>query len=154
MTGAAGYIVYRKTGSGSFARIADIKSGTTVSYTDKTAASGTTYTYTVRAYNGNTMSAWNSTKTVKRLSDPKLTSASKVTGGINVKWNKVTGATGYIVYRKTAVSGWSRVADIKSGSTTSYTDKTAKTGTRYTYTVRAYSGSTMGDWSSVKVITR
>ncbi len=154
VTGAAGYIVYRKTGSGSFARIADIKSGTTVSYTDKTAASGTTYTYTVRAYNGNTMSAWNSTKTVKRLSDPKLTSASKVTGGINVKWNKVTGATGYIVYRKTAVSGWSRVADIKSGSTTSYTDKTAKTGTRYTYTVRAYSGSTMGDWSSVKVITR
>ena len=100
------------------------------------------------------MGDWNSTKSVKRLSDPKLTSASKVSGGINVRWTKVTGATGYIVYRKTAASGWSRVANIKSGSTTNYTDRTGKSGTRYTYTVRAYSGSTMGDWSSVKVITR
>ncbi len=154
VTGATGYIVYRKSGSGSWGRIADIKSGSTVSYIDKTAASGTTYAYTVRAYNGSTMGDWHSTKSVKRLSDPKLTSASKVSGGINVRWTKVTGATGYIVYRKTAASGWSRVANIKSGSITNYTDRTAKAGTRYTYTVRAYSGSTMGDWSSVKVITR
>ena len=154
VTGATGYIVYRKSGSGSWGRIADIKSGSTVSYIDKTAASGTTYTYTVRAYNGSTMGDWHSTKSVKRLSDPKLTSASKVSGGINVRWTKVTGATGYIVYRKSGSGSWGRIADIKSGSTVNYTDRTAKAGTTYTYTVRAYSGSTMGDWSSVKVITR
>ena len=154
VTGATGYIVYRKSGSGSWGRIADIKNGSTVSYIDKTAASGTTYTYTVRAYNGNTMGDWHSAKSVKRLSDPKLTSASKVSGGINVRWTGVTGATGYIVYRKTATSGWSRVANIKSGSTTNYTDRTGKSGMTYTYTVRAYNGNTMGDWSSVKVITR
>jgi len=154
VTGATGYIVYRKSGSGSWGRIADIKSGSTVSYIDKTAASGTTYTYTVRAYNGSTMGDWHSAKSVKRLSDPKLTSASKVSGGINVRWTRVTGATGYIVYRKSGSGSWGRIADIKSGSTVSYTDRTAKAGTTYTYTVRAYSGSTMGDWSSVKVITR
>ena len=154
VTGATGYIVYRKSGSGSWGRIADIKSGSTVSYIDKTAASGTTYTYTVRAYNGSTMGDWHSTKSVKRLSDPKLTSASKVSGGINVRWTKVTGATGYIVYRKSGSGSWGRIADIKSGSTVSYTDRTAKAGTTYTYTVRAYNGNTMGDWSSVKVITR
>ena len=154
VTGATGYIVYRKSGSGSWGRIADIKSGSTVSCIDKTAASGTTYTYTVRAYNGNTMGDWHSAKSVKRLSDPKLTSASKVSGGINVRWTGVTGATGYIVYRKSGSGSWGRIADIKSGSTVSYTDRTAKAGTTYTYTVRAYNGNTMGDWSSVKVITR
>ena len=148
VTGATGYIVYRKSGSGSWGRIADIKSGSTVSYIDRTAASGTTYAYTVRAYNGSTMGDWHSTKSVKRLSDPKLTSASKVSGGINVRWTKVTGATGYIVYRKSGSGSWGRIADIKNGSTVNYTDRTAKAGTTYTYTVRAYSGSTMGDWSS------
>ena len=154
VTGATGYIVYRKGAGKGWARIADIKNGSTVSYTDTTAASGTTYTYTVRAYNGSTMGDWHSTRSVKRLSDPKLTSASKVSGGINVRWTGVTGATGYIVYRKSGSGSWGRIADIKSGSTVNYTDRTAKAGTTYTYTVRAYSGSTMGDWSSVKVITR
>ena len=154
VTGATGYIVYRKGAGKGWGRIADIKSGSTVSYTDTTAASGTTYTYTVRAYNGSTMGDWHSTRSVKRLSDPKLTSAYKVSGGINVRWTGVTGATGYIVYRKSGSGSWGRIADIKSGSTVSYTDRTAKAGTTYTYTVRAYNGNTMGDWSSVKVITR
>ena len=154
VTGATGYIVYRKGAGKGWARIADIKNGSTVSYTDTTAASGTTYTYTVRAYNGSTMGDWHSTKSVKRLSDPKLTSASKVSGGINVRWTGVTGATGYIVYRKSGSGSWGRIADIKRGSTVSYTDRTAKAGTTYTYTVRAYSGSTMGDWSSTKTARR
>ena len=154
VTGATGYIVYRKGAGKGWGRIADIKSGSTVSYTDTTAASSTTYTYTVRAYNGSTMGDWHSAKSVKRLSDPKLTSASKVSGGINVRWTRVTGATGYIVYRKSGSGSWGRIADIKSGSTVSYTDRTAKAGTTYTYTVRAYSGSTMGDWSSTKTARR
>ena len=151
---ATGYILYRKTGSGSWSRIADIKNGSTVSYIDKTAKSGTTYTYTIRAYSGKYMSDWKTTKTIKRLADPTVSSASNITAGVQVKWSNVTGATGYIVYRKTGIGSWSRVADIKNGSTVSYTDKTAKSGTTYTYTVRAYSGSTMGDWSSTKTIKR
>ena len=154
VSGATGYILYRKTGSGSWSRIADIKNGSTVSYIDKTAKSGTTYTYTIRAYSGKYMSDWKTTKTIKRLADPTVSSASNITAGVQAKWSKVTGATGYIVYRKTGSGSWSRVADIKSGTTVSYTDKTAKSGTTYTYTVRAYSGSTMGDWSSTKTVKR
>ena len=154
ITGAAGYIVYRKTGSGAWGRIADIKSGSTTSYVDKSAKSNTTYTYTVRAYNSKYMSEWNSTKTIKRIIDPTLTSAANTTSGIQIKWNKVTGATGYIVYRKTGSAAWGRIADIKSGSTVSYTDTTAKTGTVYTYTVRAYSGDTMSYWHSTKQLRR
>ena len=154
VTDATGYILYRKTGNGSWNRIADIKNGSTVSYIDKTAKSGTTYTYTIRAYSGKYMSDWKTTKTIKRLADPTVSSASNITAGVQVKWSKVTGATGYIVYRKTGNGSWSRVADIKNGSTVSYTDKTANSGTTYTYTVKAYSGNTMGDWSSTKTVKR
>ena len=154
VTGATGYIVYRKNGSGSWSRVADIKSGSTVSYTDKTAKSGTTYTYTVRAYSGSTIGDWSSTKTVKRLADPTVSSASNITAGVQVKWAKTAGATGYIVYRKTGTGSWSRIATIKSGSTTSYTDKSAKSGTNYSYTVRAYNGSTMSDWHNSKAVKR
>ena len=152
--GATGYVVYRKTGTGSWSRLATIKSGTTTSYTDKSAKSGTNYSYTVRAYNGSTMSDWHNYKTVKRLSNPAVTSASKTSNGINVKWSKVTGATGYVVYRKTANGSWSRIANIKSGSTTSYTDTKASRGVTYIYTVRAYNGSTMSSFNSTKSARR
>ena len=94
------------------------------------------------------MSDWNSTKSLMRISDTTLTGASNITYGVQVKWSRVTGATGYIVYRKGAGKGWARIADIKNGSTVSYTDTTAASGTTYTYTVRAYNGSTMGAWQS------
>ena len=154
VTGATGYVVYRKTGTGSWSRIATIKSGSTTSYTDKSAKSGSNYSYTVRACNGSTMSDWHNSKAVKRLSNPAVTSASKTSNGINVKWSKVTGATGYVVYRKTAKGSWSRIANIKSGSTTSYTDTKASRGVTYIYTVRAYSGSTMSSFNSTKSARR
>ena len=68
--------------------------------------------------------------------------------------DKVTGATGYVVYRKTAKGSWSRIANIKSGSTTSYTDTKASKGVTYTYTVRAYNGSTMSSFNSTKSAKR
>ena len=152
--GATGYIIYRKTGTGSWNRLATIKSGSTISYTDKSAKSGTNYSYTVRACNGSTMSDWHNYKTVKRLSNPAVISASKTSNGINVRWSKVTGATGYVVYRKTAKGSWSRIANIKSGSTTSYTDTKASRGVTYIYTVRAYNGSTMSSFNSTKSAKR
>ena len=56
IAGETGYRVYRKTGSGSWQLL-----GTTTKnyFTDKNVKNGTTYTYTVRAYNGKTMSAYN-----------------------------------------------------------------------------------------------
>ncbi len=155
VTGATGYYVYRKTGSGSWAKIATIKSGSTISYLDKTAKAGTTYSYTVRAYNGSYISSYLSAgKSIRRLTQPTV-SVPKVSTGINVKWTKATGATGYYVYRKTAGKSWSRIATIKSGKTVSYVDKTAKKGTTYYYTVRAYYGSYTSSYNtSGKAIKR
>lgn len=152
--GASGYIVYRKGTSGSWTRIADVKSGSATSYTDKTASSGSTYSYTVRAYSGKTMSDWHNYKSLKRLADPKFDSAYAVKAGITLKWRKVTGAGGYILYRKAPGGSWARIADIKSGSALKYVDTTAAKGVKYSYTIRAYSGKVMSSWSSVRNISR
>ncbi len=56
VNGATGYNVYRKTGSSSWTYIGK---STTTSYVDKGARKGYTYTYTVRAYSGATLSSFN-----------------------------------------------------------------------------------------------
>ena len=64
----------------------------------------------------------------------KMVSAKVVSGGIQVTWNEADGAAKYKVYRKDAANTVWRVIATVTG--TSYTDKTAKIGTKYNYTVR------------------
>jgi hypothetical protein len=54
-------------------------------------------------------------------------------------WKKVTGATGYEVYRSTKKkSGYKKVATIKKASTVKYTKKKLKKGKTYYFKIRAY----------------
>ncbi len=129
--GAEGYIVYRKVKGGKWETLGKC---TETSYTDKTAKSGTTYYYTVRAYNGAIKSDYYGNYSVKCIATPKLSSISTTTNSIKLEWAKVSGAEKYRVYRKTETGKWEKVATVK---TTSYTDKTAKKGVKYIYTVRA-----------------
>jgi fibronectin type 3 domain-containing protein len=149
--GAVKYRVYRKNGSGSWGIIGET---TSTSYTDTTAKAGTTYTYTVRCITADgksTTSGYDSTgKTIKRLTQPTPT-VSKTSSGIKTSWSKVSGANKYYVYRKTASGGWSKIATTTS---TSYTDKTAKKGTTYYYTVKAASGSYSSSYTSSKAVKR
>lgn len=67
--------------------------------------------------------------------------AVNTASGIKVKWSKVTGATGYYVYRSTSSSSTGDlVGTVTSGSTLNYTDTStaAKSGTTYYYSVKAY----------------
>ncbi|MCD7760677.1 MAG: SH3 domain-containing protein, partial [Clostridiales bacterium] len=147
VTNATGYRVYRKVSGGSWSQIGTVSSGSTVSYTDTTASSGTSYIYTVRAVyttsSGTILSGFNSTGvTCIRLSNPSLTSATASSSGITVKWSAVTGAKGYRVYRKVSGGSWKQIATISSSATLSYTDNSGLlSGTTYIYTVRAVSGS-------------
>ena len=67
VTSAEGYVIYRKTGSGSLVRIATVTGGSVLSYIDKSAKRGTTYTYQIRAYSGNSYSAYSNAKTIKDI---------------------------------------------------------------------------------------
>lgn len=147
VSNAKGYYIYRKKYGGSFKKIKKISSGTTVKYTDKTMASGTKYVYTVRAYNGSKTSGYDKTGlTIRRLSNPAMVSASGTKSGIKVKWKKVKSAVTYEVFRKTKGGKYKKIATVKSSKLT-YTDKTAKKGKTYYYTVRACSGIYKGAYT-------
>ncbi len=147
---ASGYAVLRKTGSsGSWKRIATTES---TSYTDKSSLkNGKKYFYTVRAYKGSKSTALDHTYSASYWSSydadgvsftytkaPTLKKTTNTTSGVKVTWKKVSGAKGYAVLRKTKNG---KYKELGTTSSTSYTDKTAKAGTTYFYTVRAYRGS-------------
>jgi Leucine-rich repeat (LRR) protein len=155
VTGADGYIVYRKTGSAkNWTKIATISDASTLSYEDTAVAkkSGSTYSYTVQAYNKDangavTNSTYDTTgKSIIRLTQVTLATPVNTAKGVTVKWKKVSGSAGYIVYRKAgSAKSWTKVATVKGNKKVSYLDKKAKTnGTKYTYTVKAYYGSSVG----------
>lgn len=155
ITGAKGYYVYRKAvGEKKYTKIATIKKASTVSYTDKKAKAGTTYLYTVKAYNGSYASAIKASGEIKYLKAPVLSSTKNVSTGVTLKWKKVTGASGYYIYRKTENGSYSKVGTVKGGSTLSFTDKTVKSATIYYYTVKAYSGKSVSVYNSDGILAR
>ena len=143
VAGATKYRVYRKSGSGGWTGLADV---TATGYVDASVTSGTSYTYTVKAWNGSTWSSFDTkgvTATAAAVfSAPVLKGASAGTNGITVTWNAVSGAKKYRLYRKTGSEGWTGVTDLTG---TSYTDASVTSGRSYTYTVKAWNGSV---WSS------
>ena len=82
-------------------------------------------------------------KGVNCLDAPVLLSAATAKNGtVTVKWNKVSGATGYYVYRKQEGGSWSKLAKTTEPS---YVDKSSKkSGVKYIYTVKAYNASSKG----------
>ena len=135
--GAASYQVYRIVDFTveDYTLLGTTKSTT---FTDKTAKTGTTYTFAVKAVNANGESMTSSSYAGKLSSRPAnvtLVSAKAVSGGIQVTWKEAAGAATYKVYRKDAANpDWTALTTTATG--TSYVDKTAKAGVKYTYTVR------------------
>ncbi|MBX9232149.1 transglutaminase domain-containing protein [Coprococcus catus] len=69
---------------------------------------------------------------------PKLGKAENDTdGNIRINWSPVDGAEGYRIYRKENGKGWKGLTNVGADAV-SYTDQSGITGTKYTYTIRAY----------------
>lgn len=145
--GAKGYHIYRKTSGGSFVCIGSVSGINTLQYLDTKAQSGVTYYYTIRAYNGSSMSTHDLTgKAQLFVYTPRLGSAQSTKTGVVINYTKSGNCDGYYIYRKTQGSNWVRIATVKGASSLSFTDKSAQKGTTYIYTVRAYKGSVMSSY--------
>ena len=133
VAGAVKYRVFRKTEGGTWRKIADTAS---TSYTDRTAAKGVRYIYTVRCLDaaGAYSSSFDAAEKPFTMTEtPAITSVTNAEGGVRVVWGSVDGAVRYRVYRKTSDSGWRGIGDTAYES---FTDRTAVSGTTYSYTVR------------------
>ena len=143
ISGAAGYVVYRKTASGKWTKLTTIKKASTTSYKDKKISATTVYEYTVRAYctvNKKTVaSSYKSSGKYKSAPCKQtITSVYNVKKGLKLKWKAQKNCDGYYIYRKTGSGKYKLATTIKKGKTSTWTDKKAKKGTKYRYYVRAY----------------
>ncbi len=163
VAGAEGYIIYRSEYNSSTKKWSSwtnlgTTKASTKSFTDKTAVSGKTYRYTVRAVNGDNKSLYTASNTLLYLAEPTVTIANAKTG-IAVKWTKSGGAKGYTVYRSEynastkKWSSWKSIATTGS-SATSFTDKTTKSGSTYRYTVRAVNEKVMSTFTASATLVR
>lgn len=149
---ATNYVIYyKKQGARKWTKLKAVSSKTT-SYTHKSSKKypivvGQKYTYTVRAYNNkakkygsyNTrgLTARTLPGTVK-LKKASLNSKKTVA---TITWNKASGASHYVIFRKTGSSGWKKLGTVSS-KYLKYNDRRPVTGTKNTYTVRAYYSKT------------
>ncbi|MBR0535807.1 MAG: hypothetical protein IIX14_05455 [Clostridia bacterium] len=147
--GAKGYYVYRKIDNGNWEYYCCTSKTT---YTDKNVYNGVTYSYRVRAFRNNTVSGFSIAGiTLKRFSSPVLKAPTNNNSGITVQWNKLAGAQGYYVYRKTSSGSWKYL-----GRTTNtyFYDNNTTPGSMYTYTVKAYSNASVSSYNTAGITTR
>ena len=150
---AESYIVYRRVYNDStkkWSGWSKLKTDyTSTSYVDTTVILGTQYRYTVRAVNGDVMSKYESTATLKYNVKPTV-KISNTASGVKVTWTTAANATGYTVYRSQYSggkwSGWKNMGTAKANKT-AWTDKTVKTGVTYKYTVRAVYNNTLSSYN-------
>lgn len=68
-----------------------------------------------------------------------LTSRTATEDGVQLKWSKIAGAEGYVIYRRTSAKGKTTiVADVSAEEARSYLDTKAKSGQTYYYYIKAY----------------
>ncbi len=147
--GAAGYNIYRKTGSRDWVLIKTTENNSSFSYIDKTVKSGRKYTYSVQAYYSKTKSAFNKTGVSQyHIETPEVTSKNS-NAGIKLSWDEISYAEKYIVYRK--ASGEKKWTKITSTENLTFTDKNVKKGETYTYAVKAYGKSTTSNYKAVTI---
>ena len=156
VSGAAKYEVYRaRSKDGDY-----IKYSTTTgtSYTNTSyIENGNTYYYKVRALDANgTAGAWSSVVSVtykQTLPAPTVTGGNDAQGRPTLKWNAVSGAAKYEVYRARSMNGDYIKYSTVTG--TSYTNISyIENGNTYYYKVRALDANgTAGPWSDVVAVT-
>ena len=147
VSGAAKYGLWRSENgvNGTYKWIAN---PTVPHFTDTSVESGKTYYYRVTAMtNGGTASDRSDAIGITYVSTPDITSRRNVAAGVELSWNKIPGATGYAIYRKSfdGDDAWVRIATISGNSTFSWTDTSMKNnnGEICRYTIRALAGSNM-----------
>lgn len=136
-SGASGYRIYQRKND-KWVKLKTVSSSTKT-YTVKNLKAGSTYSFAVKPYvKATSGTVWGTLKsvkaTIKDTTKAKFTSHTAGATAINLKWAKVSGATGYRVYQYKSKK-WTKLKDTSS---TSYKVTKLKSNTSYSFKVRAY----------------
>lgn len=133
-----------------------LKSTKNRSYTDENVSSGKTYQYKVRCYwtIGGTNYYGNYSSVVSVTTPPAkvsgVSTAVRSSTYLTLSWDKVSGASGYRIYKyNTSSKSYEKVTTISKGSTVSYKITGLTVATEYQFKVRAYKKTDTGTlWGS------
>ena len=137
-----GYQIYRSANNKTWKKVATINKSK-VSYTNKNLTTGKKYYYKIRAYKksgrktnySKFSKVYNATPKLSKVSISSITTTSNQA---KLKWKKVSGASGYIVYRANTKNGKYKKITTKNSKTLSYTNQKLTYGKTYYYKIRAY----------------
>lgn len=145
---ASGYIVLRKKDGCEWKRICRIFHNRENFFKDIDIEAGKTYAYTICAFrkmeDQEIESDHDETGLVRqavrgnKLKTPKLLSIRQQGTGIEIVWESVRKADGYIIMRKTDKGTYKRIKRIKDSNQNSYADMKISQGHTYSYSVRAF----------------
>lgn len=148
------YAVYRKNESGKWVKLYTTKNNSTFSYTDKSVASGSSYTYTVIAFYKKSNSSYDANGiTATFFAPPYINSAKCVGNSILISWDSLSGAESYIVYKKELGGKYSKIATVKA-NVLSFTDSNIEKDKVYVYAMKAKSTSGVVSGKSNEKIKR
>ncbi len=151
----SGYNILRSTDGKSFAAIANVSGGSTNSFTDVSVAPHKAYWYKVQAVSGSRGSALSSGASVTTApAAPTGLVASNSGSGVRLTWADSNGSgVGYLVLRATEGGQYTTIAQLKAGSSKSYTDASTAAATSYIYVVEAMAGSQVSGASNPEGVT-
>lgn len=149
-----GYRVYRYDADQD--KYVYLKSTASRKYTDEDVTSGKTYQYKVRCYwtIGGTNYYGNYSSVVSVTTPPAkvsgVSTAVRSSTYLTLSWDKVSGASGYRIYKyNTSSKAYEKVTTISKGSTVSYKITGLTVATEYQFKVRAYKKTDTGTlWGS------
>lgn len=149
-----GYRVYRYDADQD--KYVYLKSTASRKYTDEDVTSGKTYQYKVRCYwtIGGTNYYGNYSSVVSVTTPPAkvsgVSTAVRSSTYLTLSWDKVSGASGYRIYKyNTSSKAYEKVTTISKGSTVSYKITGLTAATEYQFKVRAYKKTDTGTlWGS------
>ncbi|WET49353.1 T9SS type A sorting domain-containing protein [Chryseobacterium indologenes] len=151
IVGVTGYRITMGTTAGGNDIMDNVDVGNAVAYTLTTPlAYGTKYYYKVIAYSGSTVGTACTernftTATLCPVVSAPGSSATGVSVLPNIKWDAVTGVTGYRITMGTTAGGNDIMDNVDVGNVTAYTLTTPLAyGTKYYYKVIAYAGNLVG----------
>ena len=141
---ATGYVIEQYRG-GKWTTIATTKNNTTLTFTVKGLAEGTTYSFRIKSFRktGSTtdFSEYTAIKAATLLDGVSDLKATSVTGSwITLEWAKNDKATGYSIEQYKG-GKWTVIATTKNNATLKFTVKGLKNDTTYSFRIRAYKTS-------------
>lgn len=164
-SGALGYAIYRKEGSGSYTKIKTISNRNTVSWTDTNVRNEREYTYYIKAYTHNgsqyIYTGKSNLKSAAKVTvaTPALTSVkSRKSGQLEARWKKVRKASGYqiVIAQNSRFTKGKKTVNLQTGNASKTAFK--KLNSKKTYYVRTRAYRTIGkakyysSWSKAKTV--